>query len=198
MLRQLLTARKGDKFYIDTNILVYFFFTRWNPDFSLKAKCFLDKVQKAKYEAVVSPLTLMEFIHVSRDRFFEEGILNTTEINQRVKKQIEFLYTFNPNTLRIVGEEVRMVVNGKVQTRRLLRERVLDRALELIEKYQGYIFYDERLEENRYIHLSAADCFHAFIAKELECNWLATFDRALADLSEIVPILLLQDKYSVW
>ena len=44
-------ANKGDRIYIDTNVLVYFFYSKQRGDLSDKAKRFLKEIEKEKLES---------------------------------------------------------------------------------------------------------------------------------------------------
>jgi hypothetical protein len=134
----------------------------------------------------------MELIHISRDKLFKGGITDVSEINRRVRSYIEFLYKFNG--LEIVCEKIEGGGNFQIK-RKMLPNGFLDNSLELINRFEGYIYRDMRLKEWRYVHLGAADIIHALMARELECDGLVTTDRAFSQLYEIVPILLLQDLF---
>ena len=60
-------AYKGERIYIDANVLVYYFYSKYRQDFSRNATDLLNKVVTKKFEGIISNLTIMELIKSLRE-----------------------------------------------------------------------------------------------------------------------------------
>lgn len=82
--------RAPERLYLDTQIFVYYSLTRYHSKFSQIAKRFLEKIQKGKYEGVVSILTVMELVKAIRSICVEVlGEYDPKTWKKRIGKMVE-------------------------------------------------------------------------------------------------------------
>ena len=63
----IMTTNNTIKFYIDTNVLVYYLKSKYFPALSKTAKLFLQKIEKGNYIGTISALTIAELIKSLRE-----------------------------------------------------------------------------------------------------------------------------------
>jgi len=189
-------ASRGERLYIDSMVLIYYFYSKQRKDFSEKAKIFLQKIERAKFEGVISSLTLMEVIKSLRELLIKYGnIRKIAEIEEIIRQQISGLFAIG-NIRFVEGRppDFRPVPEAE----ELYFCTVCNEALAILHECTGKPDYDR--EEDKIVHkgLHAPDILHIVLAKKLQCDKLATFEWNFREAEkEIVP-LILQDPNAIW
>ena len=189
-------ANKGERIYIDTNVLVYYFYTKQRGDFSAIAKSFLQRVEKAKFEGVISSLTLMELIKSLRELLVKYGhIKDSKTIEEIISKIVSQLYAVN-NIHFVEGRPPDFEPATEVE--KLYYYVMSHESLKLLQLCKGRISAESDSGEPKHEGLHPLDVLHVVLAKRLNCDKIATFERNFREsASEVVP-LILQDRDSVY
>lgn len=188
-------ARKGDRIYIDANVLVYYFYSKYRPYFYQKANDFLLKVQGGKFEGVISCITIMEFIKSLRELFVEYGKIGSMqEVENLVQQFVRDVFSIAH--LKFVGG-CPADMGPTFRTEELYKA-VSSKALQIMQKYPGKIGTSAEAGEPEHEGIHTADAFHVILAKRLQCNKLATFAWEFKQTaSEITPLILI-DHDTFW
>ena len=189
-------VNKGERIYIDTNVLVYYFYTRQREDFSEKAKRFLQRVESNKFEGVISSVTLMELIKVLRELLVTYGkIRDMNMIESVINQQIKELYSMN-NICFVEGRPPDL--KPVVEVEKLYYYSITSRSLNLLQTCRGKIDADHETGEPEHAGLHPLDIMHVVLAKQLNCHRIATFEWNFKEASGEVPALVLQDRNTLW
>jgi len=189
-------ASKGERLYIDSNVLVYYFYTKQQRDFSKKAQALLKKIENTKFEGVISSFTLMEVIKSLRELLVKYGnIRKVADIEEIIRQQISGLFAIR-NIRFVEGRPPDFTPMPEVKE--LYFCTVCNEALGIISECTGKPDIDRGTGEVVHRGLHAPDILHVALAKKLQCDKLATFEWNFQEtIKEIVP-LILQDHNAIW
>jgi predicted nucleic acid-binding protein len=189
-------AYKGERIYIDANVLVYYFYSKYRKDFSKNATDLLNKVATKKFEGIISNLTIMELIKSLRELLVEYGkIGKIADIDTIVEKTIKPLFLMD-NICFVEGRPTDF--EPAIEIAKLYYHSASNECLKLMNVYKGKVGSDYTSGMPKHQGLHAPDFFHLFLAKQLRCDKIATFDWAFQETrSEVVP-LILQDRDATW
>jgi len=189
-------ARRGERLYIDSNILVYYFYTKQRNDLSKKAQNLLQKIESAKFEGVISSFTLMEVMKSLRELLIKYGnVRKVTDIENIIREQIFGLFAIR-NIRFVEGRPPDFTPMSEVKE--LLFCKICNEAFSILCKCTGKPDYDQETGQVVHKGLHAPDILHIVLAKELQCDKLATFEWNFREAQkEIVP-LILQDRNTFW
>jgi len=189
-------ANSGERIYIDTNVLVYFFYTKQRKDFSDKAKLFLGKVETSKFEGVISSITLMELIKCLRELLVKFGkIYDLNRVDEIICQQIKVLYSID-NIRFAEGRPPEYDPTTEVEN--LYYYAVSNESLKLIQSCKGKVYPDYNTGVAEHTGLHPIDIIHVVLAKQLQCDKIATFEWNFKETANEVTPLILQDSNSVW
>ena len=190
------TASRGERLYIDANVIVYYFYTRQREDFSRKARNLLQKIENNKFEGVVSSLTLMEVMKSLRELLVRYGgIHRVDEVEKIIREALSALFAIR--NIRIV-EGRPPEFKPMRETQELHFCTVCNEALGILRECPGKPHVDRETGETVHMGLHVPDFFHVVLAKKCQCDKLATFDWDFKEAqNEIVP-LILQDYNTIW
>lgn len=189
-------ANKGDRIYIDTNVLVYFFYSKQRGDLSDKAKRFLKEIEKEKFEGIISSITLIELIKCLRELLVKfGGIADINKVDEIIGQQLKVLYSIN-NIHFVEGYPPKFEISPDVD--QLYYSTVSNNSLKLIQAYKGRVLPDYNTGKAEHQGLHPIDIIHVVLAKQLHCDKIATFEWNFQETSGEVTPLILQDRYSVW
>lgn len=189
-------AVKGERIYLDANVLVYYFYSKQNQRFHIKAKKLLEKIENKKYEGIISSLTLMELIKSLRELLIKySGIRRMDDVEKIVRDSISKLFTIR-NMYFMVGYNEAIPVLS--ETKELYYNTVSKEAFDIMCNCSGKCDYAYNSGEIEHKGLHAPDVFHVVLAKKCKCDKLATFEwNFLQTKNEISPIVL-QDSNAYW
>lgn len=192
----LIIAQKGDRIYIDTNVLVYFFYTKHRADFSQQAKRFLMEIEKSKFEGVISSITLMELINCMRELLVAYGnVKDVSAVDQIVSQQLKVLYSI-ANIHFVEGYPPDFELSPDIE--QLYYSTVSNNSLRLIQACKGKILPDYNTGKVEHKGLHPIDIIHVVLAKQLHCDKIATFEWNFQETAAEVTPLILQDHNTVW
>jgi predicted nucleic acid-binding protein len=192
----LTVANKGERIYIDTMVLVYYFYTKQHKQFSEQAKRFLQRVENNKFEGVISSVTLMELIKVLRELLITYGpIHDMNVIESIINQQIKELYSMK-HICFVEGRPPDFEPATEVE--KLYYYTIINKSLKLLQTCTGKVGanYQSGLPEHSGLH--PIDIMHVVLAKQLNCNHIATFEWNFREAQGEVPPLILQDNNSLW
>lgn len=189
-------ANKGERLYIDSNVLVYYFYSKQRRQFFKKSKKLLEKIANNKFEGVISSLTLMELVKALRELLVQFGQIRKVE-------DVEEIIHKNVSSLFAIGN-IRFVEGGPPdfesmpEVEELYFCTVCREALATINECTGKPDIDR--ETGRIVHkgLHAPDILHIILAKKLQCDKLATFEWNFKEAKDEIVPLILQDYNAIW
>ena len=189
-------ANKGERIYIDTNVLVYYFYTKQRKDLSDKAKLFLQRIESSKFEGIISSITLMELIKSLRELLIKFGKMRDMDtVEAVILQQIKELYAINHMHF-VEGHPPEFEPLEEVEE--LYYYTISNESLKLIQQCKGKVWADRETGEPEHAGLHPIDIIHIVLAKQLHCNKIATFEWNFKEAStEVVP-LILQDQNTLW
>ncbi|MGI0056525.1 MAG: type II toxin-antitoxin system VapC family toxin [Nitrosarchaeum sp.] len=171
-------------FYLDTNIFVYYFKSKFYPDNSKIAKLFLEKIENGKYQGVISNLVLMELIKQLHEIAVEfEQRYSQADWKKEIEMAISTIYKIK--NLDVKNDIIENNIN-------LSYKDILDNGLQIMTKYQGSVETKSKIVHDG-IH--SMDAFHIITAKKLGCSKLATFDKDFCETKNEIPPLILQKDF---
>jgi len=189
-------ARKGERLYIDANVLVYYFYSKQRKDFFKKAQNLLQKIENNKFEGIISSLTLMEVIKSLRELLVKYGnIRRSKEIEEIIRQQIHQLFTFR-NIRFVEGRPPELI--PMPESEKLYFCTVCNEALAILHRCTGKTDVDRVTGEFVHRGLSAPDILHVVLANKLQCDKLATFEWNFKEAKEEIVPLILQDYDAYW
>jgi len=194
-------ARKGDRIYIDSNVLVYCFYSKYRTDYYLydyhnKAKDFLSKVQSGKFEGITSSITIMEFVKILRESFIEYGKMKSMrDVEERVRECVSALFSIKH--IKIIEGRV-PELKPMFEAENLYYYAVSNEALQIMQRYVGKIVTDVETGEPKHSGLHPTDAFHVVLAKQLKCDKLATFAWEFKETEREITPLILIDHNTFW
>jgi predicted nucleic acid-binding protein len=189
-------ANTGDRIYIDTNVLVYFFYTKQRPDFSEMAKEFLKKIEKSKFEGVITSITLMELIKCLRELLVKYGnIIDANKLDEIICQQLKVLYSIG-NIRFVEGHPPEYAPETELE--QLYYYTISNKSLKLMQNCKGRVYPDYNKGTAEHEGLHPMDIMHVVLAKQLHCDKIATFEWNFRETAKEVIPLILQDRDSVW
>jgi predicted nucleic acid-binding protein len=191
-----IVACKGEKLYIDANVLVHFLYTKQRQDFSKKAKNLLQKIENRHFQGVISSLALMELIKSLRELLIAYGnVRKTDDVEKIIREQISNLFKIK-NIVFFEGRPPDL--EPMPEALGLYYCEVCNEALTLLYKCTGKASLDN--ETGKIIHkgLHTADVFHVVLARKSHCNKIATFEWNFKEAEKEITPLILQDYDSIW
>lgn len=177
--------------YLDTQIFVYYSLTRYVPRFSQIAKSFLQKIEKGKYEGVVSMLAIMELIKVIRSVCVQEmGEYDSKIWKDRISRVITAILKMK-NIKLVEGSPEERV--GIALIKDLLHSEIVWEGYEIIDRHPGSV---QKISRTKFRHkgLSCVDSLHLVLAKKVGCRRIATFDKGFEESRDVLePVILQKD-----
>jgi len=176
------------RLYIDSNVLIFYYITKFDVRFSTICREFLKKVESGKYEGVVSLLGLMELVKQIRELLVKSGTYDPSDWQASIRKAIEGIYSIK-NVKIVEGSQNERRPFGMVSE--LSHSEIAWESFDIITKYHGKIKEGKNGLEHDGIH--PVDALHVALAKRMGCTMIATFDRDFRETAPEVQSLLLQD-----
>lgn len=180
------------RIYLDTNIFIHCGLSQLDQGKAKRSKKLLEQISQGKYEGVVSTLCLLEICEVVRGLAVEVlGVNSPADWKAMISSTIEFIFK-NKNIKVIESNPEERLGTSKIKD--LMYCSVVDDAHRMIVKYSG----TTKEERGKFVHkgVGCVDCLHLALAKMVECDLIATFDRGFEETRIEVEPLIIQDK--VW
>jgi predicted nucleic acid-binding protein len=177
--------------YVDTSVLVFFFITSFNANFSSKSKEFLDKIRAGKYEGTISLFVLMELVKQIRELLVRADVCTKEDWEKAIKMAFEAIYSM-PNMKIIEGT---VLEKGKTDKLSLLyHSEIAWDSFNIMTKYCGKVKVNGAIFCHDGIH--PVDAVHIALAKRMGCTAIATFDKDFRETDKEVPsIVLMEDVF---
>ena len=173
--------------YIDTSVLVFFFVSRFDPNFSKKSREFLGKVEAGNYEALISLFALMELVKQLRELLVKSNVCVKADWESSIKKAFEAIYKMqNVKIIEAINSE-----NGQINATVLSHSEIAWDSFNIMNKYPGSV----KMKDNQFYHdgIHPVDAVHITLAKKTGCLAIATFDRDFRETNADLQSLVLMD-----
>jgi predicted nucleic acid-binding protein len=182
------------RLYLDAEILVHYVLRKIDRSKARKCQKLLSTIQKGDYEGVVSLLALMECTKVVRELAAEMMICRPSDWKEMIGKSVKALMEIN-NLTFVEGSPEERVASAKIKD--LLYGNLSWQAYAIIEKYSGKCVPNPSDRTSaKHDGLSPCDCLHICIAKAMDCDQMATFDRDFKESkAEITPYFVQDNVY---
>lgn len=181
-----------ERLYLDTNIFVHCGLIHLNKDKARRSKKLLKQISEGKYQGIVSLLCLTELCEVIRGLSVEAlGVYSPKDWKEMIKETMKFIFG-TPNVKIIENNPNERV--GTSMIKDLLYCSVAEEAYRLIEKYEGKTA--EERGEFKHKGPGCVDCLHIALAKRINCDKIATFDRDFEMTKKEIEPFIIQDK--IW
>lgn len=189
-------ASKGERLYLDANVLVYYSYSKQRNDFFRRAKALLQKIESGKFEGVISSLALMELIKSLRQLLIEHGGVRSVEdIEKIILQQIRQLFSIR--NIRIV-EGRPPDFKPMPEVKDLFYCTVCNEAIAVLQECPGKPDVDRRTGRVVHMGFHAPDVLHIVLAQKLQCDKLATFEWNFKEAQREITPLILQDHNAIW
>jgi predicted nucleic acid-binding protein len=190
-LSEIIVAREGERLYLDSMVIIGFL----KKDHRLHAKAtdIMAKIEKMKFEGIISSLTLMEFIKILRDALIKAGMTDMKQIEDTIREMVKALYCIE-NLYFVEGRPPEFSLMDEIKT--VYFHSISQNAFEMICKYCGRRRDSSKGAEH--YGLSPMDVLHLALAKKLGCDKIVTDDWAFKDAETEMTPLLLTDSYAFW
>jgi predicted nucleic acid-binding protein len=184
----------SNRLYIDSTVLVYHEFKNFKPTFSQRSEELLSKIERGKYEGIVSILSIMELVKSIRGLLTECNNCDKNAWREATRSAIEAIYKIK-NIQIIEGDPTERKTSSQIED--LLYSTFIWKGFEILNKYPGKPGKSKSINHDfEHDGLSPVDTLHITLAQKMSCSKIATFDHDFKESrGEIMPLMLQEDIY---